>query len=79
MHPICYEVNNATVRKYFYLGKAGESTKKRGRPLIIPYALLEASNLHVTGMQASGDISKADKSIIMATIDAMVQGTGFEG
>ena len=33
----------------------------------------------MTGMQASGDIGEADKSIIMATIYAMVQGTEFEG
>ena len=79
MHPIYYEVKNVTVRKYFYLGKAGESPEKRGRPPRITDALLEASNLHVTRIQASGDIVKADESIMMAIIDDMVHGTGFEG
>ena len=33
----------------------------------------------MTGVQDSGGISEADKSIIMATVDAMVHGTVFEG
>ena len=78
-HSIYYEVKNATVGKHVDFGKAGESPEKRGRPPIIPDALLEASNIHVTGMQASGDIGEADKSIMMDTVDGMVQGTRFEG
>ena len=33
----------------------------------------------MTGVQASGDIGEAYKLIMMANIDAMVQGTVFEG
>ena len=78
-HPIYYEVKNETVRKNVDLGKAGEPPEKRGWPPRIPDALLEACNIHVTGMQASVDISEANKSIMMDTIDSIVQGTGFEG
>ena len=77
--PSKLEVQNATVRKYVYIGKCDESPKKRGRLPRITDTLLEASNIHVTGMQSSGDISKADKSIMMANIDAMVQGAAFDG
>ena len=31
----------------------------------------------MTRIQASGDIVEADKSIVMATIDGVVQGNGF--
>ena len=65
--------------KYVELGKTVESPEKRVRPPRIPDALLVASNLHVTGMQASGDIGESDKSIMIATIDAMFQGTVYEG
>ena len=57
-HNIYHEVKNATVRKYADLGKDGESLEKRGRPPIITDAILEASNIHVTGMQAYGEIGK---------------------
>ena len=77
--PRDYEVKNVTVRKYVDLGKSGESPEKRGGPPIIPDALLEEINIYVTKMQASGGIGEADKSIMMATIDAIVQGTEFEG
>ena len=33
----------------------------------------------MTGMKESGDIGEADKSILVTTIDDMVQGTEFEG
>ena len=33
----------------------------------------------MAGVQVSGDIGEADKLIMMATIDGMVQGTGSEG
>ena len=69
--PSDYEVKNATVRKYVDLGKASESPENRGWQPIIADALLEESNLHVTGMQASVDIGESDKSIMIATIDAM--------
>ena len=71
-------MKNATVRKYVDLGKTGESPEKIGRPSIIPDAVLEARNLHVTRMQTSSDIDEADK-VIMSTIYAMVQRTIFEG
>ena len=78
-HPIYYEVKNVTVREYVDLGKASDSPEKIGRQPRINDALLEAIDIHVTGIQASGEIGKADNSIMMTTIDAMVQGTGFEG
>ena len=77
MHLIYYEVKNSTVRKYVELGKAGEYPKRKGRPPRITDAILEASNIHVAGMQTSSDIGKVDKSIMMDHIDAMVQGTVF--
>ena len=78
-NPIYYEVKNETVRKYIDLGKAGESPKNRGRPSIIPGAILDANNIHMTRMEDYGYNGKSYKSIMMATIDAMVQGTRFEG
>ena len=51
-HPIYYEVNNVTVSKYVCLGKANESPEKIGRPPRVPDALMEASNLYVTRIQA---------------------------
>ena len=71
-------MKNATVRKYFDLGNFFESPKNRGRPPRILDELLEASNINVTRMQDSSDMGKSDNSTMMATIDVMVQGTGFE-
>ena len=73
-----YEVKNSTIRKYVDVGKAGVSPEKRGRPKKIPDILLTATNFHATGMQASGETGEADKPTMMATIDAMVEGTRFE-
>ena len=74
-----YKVKNITARKYVDLGKSGKYPNKRGRPPRTTDAILEARIIHVTGMHASGDIGGAYKLIIMATFDAMVQGTEFEG
>ena len=60
-HPIYYEGNNANVRKYVDLGKAGDYPEKRGRPPRIHDALLEAINLYVTRVQAFGEIGESEK------------------
>ena len=70
-------MNNATVKKYFDPERDGEPPEKRGRPPIIHDAPLKAVNLHVTRMKDYGDVDEADKSIMMAIIDGMVQGTRF--